>query len=70
MTNEQKLELIKSYIIDIENLEKKEGLDNNGRQHLRRALVTYNHLFDEASNGKYDLDELHENISSYLYILQ
>ena len=70
MTNEKKLELIKSYIDDIENLKEDKTLTFDRKQHLERAFSVYNSLYEDAEKGTVDLDFLHENITSFLYVLQ
>ena len=70
MTYEEKLDLIQSYIDDIKNYNNDHELSANERQHVRRALQTYSNLFDEVERGKLDPDILHENITSFLYMLQ
>lgn len=70
MTNEQTLDLIRSYIDDIKKFREEENISLNKKQHLEKALSVYGELYKDAERGKVDLDFLHENISSYLYILQ
>jgi hypothetical protein len=70
MTNEKKLELIKSYIDDIENLKEDKTLTYDKKLHLERALSVYSSLYEDAEKGTVDLDVLHENITSYLYVLE
>ncbi|MCX7711858.1 MAG: hypothetical protein N2484_18600 [Clostridia bacterium] len=70
MTNEQKFEIIKDCINDIKEYSENKELSVNERQHIARAISTYNNLLEDAQRGKVDLDILHENIASYLYYLQ
>ena len=70
MTNEQKLEIIKSYIDDIKAFELNLDWPLSKKKHIRRALKVYNNLFEDAQNGKMDPDYLHENITSFMYMLQ
>ena len=70
MTNEKKLELIKSYIDEIENYKEDISLPFYKKQHLERAFFVYNDLYKDAEQGKIDLDFLHENITSFLYVVQ
>ncbi|MFZ5986327.1 MAG: hypothetical protein ACOYWZ_04260 [Bacillota bacterium] len=70
MTNEKKLEIIKTYIDDIKEYELSQDWPLNKKQHIRRALEAYNNLYKDAENGKLDVDLLHENITSFLYMLQ
>jgi hypothetical protein len=70
MTNEKKLELIKSYIDDIENYKEDNSLTFDKKQHLERAFFVYNGLYKDAERGKVDLDFLHESITSFLYVVQ
>lgn len=70
MTNDQKLELIRTYIDNIKEYIEERNLSVNDRQHLERALETYSSLYRDAETGKIDLDFLHENISSYLYVIE
>lgn len=70
MTNEKKLELIKSYIDDIEIYKEDKSLSVDKKLHLERAFSVYNELYKDAEIGKIDLDFLHENITSYLYVVQ
>jgi len=70
MTNEQKMEQIKSYIDDIITMEQNKDLSINEKQHLKRALQTYNEMFTDAERGKMDVDFLYENITSFLYMVQ
>lgn len=70
MTNEQKMELIQSYINDLRELDHQPHLTVNQKQHIRRALETYTNLYSEVERGRYSADELHENITSLLYVIQ
>jgi len=70
MTNDQKLELIQSYIDDIKAYADNEDMPYNEKQHIRRALTAYEDLFEDTKRGKIDPDVLHENITSFLYMLQ
>jgi hypothetical protein len=70
MSNEQKLELIKSYIDDIKSYKEDKSLSFDKKQHLERAFFVYNGLYKDAEKGKVDLDFLHENITSFLYVVQ
>lgn len=70
MTNEKKLELIKSYIDEIKVYKEDTSLTPNKKQHLERALFVYNSLYVDAERGKIDLDFLHESITSFLYVVQ
>lgn len=70
MTNEQTLELIRSYLDDIKELQQKQDLTVNEKQHLKRAYATYSSLYTDAEQGKIDPDFVHENIASFMYVLQ
>ena len=70
MTNEKKLDLIKTYIDDIKNYREDKSLSVDKKQQLERALSVYNELYTDAERGKIDPDILHENITSFLYMLQ
>ena len=70
MTNEKKLELIKSYIDEIKIYKEDTSLTANKKQHLERALFVYKSLYEDAQRGKIDLDFLHESITSFLYVVQ
>lgn len=70
MTNEKKLEIIKTYIDDIKAFEDSQDWPLNKKQHLRRALEAYKSLYEDAEKGKLDPDMLHENITSFMYMLQ
>ncbi|MCX8130070.1 MAG: hypothetical protein N3I35_08230 [Clostridia bacterium] len=70
MTHEQKLELIKSYIDDIENYIKNQNLSINEKQHMERAYGVYMELYRDAERGKVDPDIIHENITGFFYMLQ
>lgn len=70
MKYEDKLDLIQSYIEDIRNYKTNPGLSNYDKLHVQRALETYTNLLNEVERGKLDPDLLHENITSFLYMLQ
>lgn len=70
MTNEQKLEIIRDCINDIEVYLQNENIPESQKRDVERAMSTYNSLYKDAALGKLDIDTLHENISSYLYVLQ
>lgn len=70
MTNEQKLGYIKNYIDEIEAFNNDPHFEESQKRHISRALETYSTLFSEAQKGKIDPDILHENITSFLYMLQ
>jgi hypothetical protein len=65
-----RLEQIKNYIEDIKEYSQKEDLSINQKQHMSRAITEYKNLCNEAERGRIDIDELHENITSFLYMLQ
>ena len=70
MTNEKTLEIIKTYIDDIKEFEKSQDWSYEKKQHIKRALEAYENLFEDAQKGKLDPDVLHENITSFMYMLQ
>ncbi|NLD46270.1 MAG: hypothetical protein GX660_03600 [Clostridiaceae bacterium] len=70
MTDEKKLELIKTYIDDIKEYELSHNWSLNKKQDIRRALDAYQSLYEDAEKGRIDLDLLHENITSFMYMLQ
>jgi hypothetical protein len=70
ISNDQLLDLIKSYIVEIEELNKNTSLTTSDRHDLKRAIYTYSELFAEVKKGRLDPDVLYENITSYLYMLQ
>ncbi|GAE87475.1 hypothetical protein [Acetivibrio straminisolvens] len=70
MTNEKKLEIIKSYIDEIKAYEESQDWPINKKQHIRRAREAYISLYKDAESGKLDPDLLHENITSFMYMLQ
>ncbi|HHV29624.1 hypothetical protein [Acetivibrio mesophilus] len=70
MTNEKKLEIIKSYIDDIKAYEESHDWPLSKKKHIRRAREAYINLYKDAENGKLDPDLLHENITSFMYMLQ
>ena len=71
MTKEEMLTLIRECIDEIkEHEQSQENLSVNDRQHLKRAIHEYTVLYDEAERGRVDADMLHENISSFLYVIQ
>lgn len=70
MTNEQKLEIIKTYIDDIDDFIKNHSLSINDKQHMERAYEVYTELYKDAERGKVDPDFLHENITGFFYMLQ
>lgn len=70
MTNEQKMEVIQACIGDIEAYEDSPQLSEDARLHVKMALEEYRRLYSEAEKGRIDADLLHENISSFLYVLQ
>jgi hypothetical protein len=70
VTKEEKLEIIKSYIDDIKTFENNPDWPIYKKQHIKRALKEYNNLYEEVQNGRMDPDFLHENITSFVYMLQ
>lgn len=70
MNNEVTLTFIKSYIDDIKQMGTDKNLTFDQRQHMNKAAETYISLFEEARRGKIDPDELHEHITSFMYMLQ
>lgn len=70
MTYEKKLEIIKTYIDDIKTFEESQDWPMNKKQHIRRAREAYISLYKDAERGKLDPDLLHENITSFMYMLQ
>jgi hypothetical protein len=70
MTNEKKLELIKTYIDDIKEYEISKNWSLDKKQDIKRALEAYKNLYKDAEDGRIDLDLLHENITSFMYMLQ
>lgn len=70
MTNEKKLELIKEYIDDIKKYQQSQDWPIDKKLHIKRALDAYINLYNDAEKGRLDLDLLHENISSFMYMLQ
>lgn len=70
MDNEITLTFIKSYIDDIKKMGSDKNLNYNQRLHMSKAADTYISLFEEARRGKIDPDELHEHITSFMYMLQ
>lgn len=70
MTDEKKLEIIKTYIDDIKEYELSNDWPLNKKQDLKRALEAYQSLYEDAEKGRIDLDLLHENITSFMYMLQ
>jgi hypothetical protein len=70
MTNEQKLELIKTYIDDIDDFIKNHNLSVNDKQHMVRAHGVYTELVRDAERGKVDPELIHENITGFFYMLQ
>ena len=70
MTDDKKLELIKSYIDEIVIYKEDTSLSIDKKQHMERALSVYNGLYHDAERGKVDLDFLFENITSFLYVVQ
>lgn len=70
MKNEFKMELIQSYINDLKEYDLKPDLTTEKRKHIKRALKTYTNLYSEVEQGRFSADELHENITSFMYVLQ
>ncbi|MDQ2087720.1 hypothetical protein RBH29_14920 [Herbivorax sp. ANBcel31] len=70
MTDERKLELIKDYIDDIKDYKQSQDWPIDKKLHLKRALDAYLDLYKDAEEGRLDLDLLHENITSFMYMLQ
>ena len=70
MTNEKKLEIIRSYIEEIKAYEESQDLPFSKKQHLKRAREAYMKLYRDAEKGKLEPDLLHENITSFMYMLQ
>ena len=70
MTNEQKMQVIQACIGDIQSFENDPQLSEDDKLHIKIALEEYRRLYSEAEKGRIDPDLLHENISSFLYVLQ
>ncbi|TYQ13001.1 UNVERIFIED_CONTAM: hypothetical protein Cloal_4045 [Acetivibrio alkalicellulosi] len=70
MTNEKKLEIIKTYIDDIKAYQQSQDWPIDKKLHIKRALEAYLDLYNDAQKGRLDLDVLHENITSFMYMLQ
>ncbi len=70
MTNEKTLEIIKTYIDDIKEIQSVPDWSYEKKQHIKRALEAYENLFADAQKGRLDPDILHENITSFMYMLQ
>lgn len=70
LTNEKTLEIIKTYIDDIKEFQSSPDWSYEKKQHIRRALEAYENLFADAQKGRLDPDILHENITSFMYMLQ
>ena len=70
LTNEKTLEIIKSYIDDIKEFQNNPECSYEKKQHIKKALEAYETLFEDAKKGKLDPDVLHENITSFMYMLQ
>lgn len=70
LTHEQTMDLIRSYIDDIKKFMDEKDLTMEKKHALERAFSVYNGLYQDAERGKIDPDLLHENISSFLYMLQ
>lgn len=70
MTDEKKLEMIKSCIEDLEEYENNKELSKPNKLHIKKAINEYLKMYEEALRGRIDTDLLYENITSYLYILQ
>jgi hypothetical protein len=68
MTKEEKLQLVKDYINEIERLSMNNRLHADDRLHYKKALNAYNDLYMDALNNKFDVNLLHENITDYLYV--
>jgi|GEM_PF-421466 len=70
LTSEKTLEIIKTYIDDIKEYQSKPNWSHEKKQQLKRALEAYENLFVDAKKGRLDPNILHENITSFLYMLQ
>lgn len=70
MTNEKTLEIIKTYIDDIKEFQNNPDWSYEKKQQVKRALEAYEDLYEDAQRGKLDPDVLHENITSFMYMLQ
>lgn len=70
MRHEQTIEQIQTYIDDIKNRLADENLKTDEKQHLKRALETYNSLYTDAISGKVDADMVFESITSFMYVIQ
>ena len=70
MTKEQKMELIRSYMADLQEMDDQPNLTADQKQHIRRALETYTSLYSEVERGRFNVDDLHENITGFLYVMQ
>ncbi|HEX3029351.1 MAG TPA: hypothetical protein VHT34_08625 [Clostridia bacterium] len=70
MKKEDELLLIKDYVDEIKSMSEQSSLSFNEKQQLKKAYDTYFDLYADAEKGKIDPGVLHENISSFLYMLQ
>ncbi len=70
MKKEDELLLIKDYIDEIKSMSEQSSLSFNEKQQLKKAYDAYSDLYTDAEKGKIDPDVLHENITSFLYMLQ
>ncbi|RCX19385.1 hypothetical protein DFR58_103130 [Anaerobacterium chartisolvens] len=70
MTDQQKIEIIKGYIDDIDAFIRNPQLSLDQKQHMERAYAVYNDIYRDVQRGKIDPDELHENLSGFFYMLQ
>jgi uncharacterized coiled-coil DUF342 family protein len=70
MNNANTFEDIKKYIDDLKVMEANKELDIVKRQHIIKAVSTYTKLYEDAQKGKFNADDLHENISSFMYMFQ
>jgi len=70
LTNEKTLEIIRGYIDEIREFQSNPNWSYEKKQHLKKALEAYENLFEDAKNGRLDPDVLHENITSFMYMLQ
>jgi len=70
MREELILQQIKQYIDEIKTMYEEKGLPFNKKQDLKRAYDAYSELYLYAEKGKIETATLHENITSFFYMLQ
>ena len=68
MTQEEKMNLIRDYIHEIENLSQNQKISSDDRLHYKKAYNAYSELYTDVLSNKFDANMLHESLTDYLYV--